>query len=262
MFRYVRLFGVQLRTSLLLMMQYRVDFLLDAAMSLFWTGSALVPLLVLFGKRDSVVGWSWPEALLVVAWFTLLKGILNGAIHPALQSVVEHIRKGTLDFVLLKPADAQFLVSTARFELWRGADVVGGLLLLGWALVEMKLVPSVGAVVTTAALLAGAVAILYSLWIFVISLAFVTVKVDNLTYLFESIYDAGRWPASIYRGFLSFLFTFVIPLALMTTWPALAILGRLEPAQVILALGAAVAFSVAARLVWRTSIRHYTSAGG
>jgi ABC-2 type transport system permease protein len=29
--------------------------------------------------------------------------------------VMDHIRKGTLDFVLLKPADAQFLVSTARF---------------------------------------------------------------------------------------------------------------------------------------------------
>jgi ABC-type uncharacterized transport system permease subunit len=46
------------------------------------------------------------------------------------------------------------------------------------------------------------------------------VKVDNLTYLFSSIYDAARWPASVFRGAVAFLLTFVIPLAVMTTYPA------------------------------------------
>ena len=260
--RYLRLLGVQLRASALLTLQYRVDFLIDAVMSLFWTASALVPLLVLFDKRTTVVGWTWPEALLVVAFFTLLKGVLDGAIQPALQSVVEHIRKGTLDFVLLKPADAQFLVSTAKFELWKAADMVGGLILLGWALTELGVVPSAGDVLTTLALFAAAIAIMYSLWILVVSLAFVVVKVDNLSYLFASIYDAARWPASMYRGVLSFVFTFVIPLAVMTTFPALAILGRLQLAQAVWAIAGAGVFSFVARLVWKNAIRHYTSAGG
>ena len=56
-----------------------------------------------------------------------MQGILEGAINPSLTSVVEHIRKGTLDFVLLKPADAQFLVSTARFHPWRAINVVTAL---------------------------------------------------------------------------------------------------------------------------------------
>jgi ABC-2 type transport system permease protein len=262
MARYFRLLGVQLRASALLTMQYRVDFLIDAAMSLFWTASALVPLLVLFDQRASVAGWTWPEALLVVAWFTVLKGVLDGGIQPALQSVVEHIRKGTLDFVLLKPADAQFLVSTARFELWKAADMLGGFGLLAWALIELAVVPTASAVLTTLALLVGAVAILYSLWILVVSLAFFVVKVDNLSYLFASIYDAARWPSSMYRGALSFVFTFVIPLAVMTTYPALAILGRLDLAQAGYALLGAAVFSYAARLVWKNAIRRYTSAGG
>lgn len=260
--RYLQLLRVQLRASALLTMQYRVDFLIDAVMSLFWTASALVPLLVLFGQRKTVVGWTWPEALIVVAWFTVLKGVLDGAIQPALQNVVEHIRKGTLDFILLKPADAQFLVSTARFEVWKGADVIGGLALLGWALIELRHVPSLWAVLATVALLGGAVAILYSLWIVVVSLAFYVVKIDNLSYLFASIYDAARWPASVYRGVLSIVFTFVIPLAVMTTFPALAILGRLGPMRLAAALVGSALFSLAARAVWLRSIRHYTSAGG
>jgi ABC-2 type transport system permease protein len=247
MTRYLTLLGNQLRVSALLAMQYRLDFVLDAVMSIFWTASALVPLLVLYGQRTTVAGWIWPEALLVVAWFTLLKGVLDGAIQPALTNVVEHIRKGTLDFLLIKPVDAQFMVSTSRFELYRGSDVFGGLCILGWALHRLGRWPSAWGALLAALLLVGAVVILYSIWILVVSLAF---------------YDAGRWPASIFRGVLAFVFTFVIPIAVMTTFPALAILGRLSAWRAIGAIGGAAAFAFAARRVWLLALGHYTSAGG
>lgn len=262
MIRYFRLLGVQLRASLLLMMQYRLDFFLDAVLSVFWLASALVPLIVLYSARPAVAGWTWPQALLVVAWFTFLKGILEGGIQPSMQAVVEHIRNGTLDFLLLKPVDAQFMVSTARFELARVADLVSGLLVLVYALRRLGHVPSVGAVAITVVLLGVAVLLLYSIWILVISLAFYVVKVDNLSFFFASIYDAARWPSSIFRGVVSFLFTFVIPLTVMTTFPALAITDRLELWRAALALAGAMVFSWLARRVWLAALARYTSAGG
>jgi ABC-2 type transport system permease protein len=260
--RYARLFGVQLRSSVLLALQYRLDFAIDAVLSLFWMATSLVPLLVVYQGREQIAGWSRAEALVVMAWFTCLKGLLEGAIRPSLGSVVEHIRKGTLDFILLKPADAQFLVSTARFEIFRAIDVAGGLFLLGWALHALHRVPSLGAVAWTVVLLGGAVGILYAMWILVVALAFLVVKVDNLTYLFGSIFDAARWPASIFRGFWAFVFTFVVPLALMTTFPAEAILGRLDAGRGVVAVGAAVGALAVARAVWVRAIGRYTSAGG
>jgi ABC-2 type transport system permease protein len=243
-------------------MQYRLDFLVDALMTVFWTGTAIVPLLVLFRHRPSVAGWSRGEALIVVAWFTVLKGVLDGAIQPALQNVVEQIRTGKLDFLLLKPADAQFLLSTSKFDLWKGMNVVAGLGLVVYALRVVGHVPSVGAMITTMILLLGAVVILYSIWIFVVSLAFLVVKVDNLSFLFASIYDAARWPSSVFRGAVAWVFTFVIPLAVMTTFPALAILDRLSPARAAAAFGGAIVFAALARAVWMRAIAHYTSAGG
>jgi ABC-2 type transport system permease protein len=260
--RYLRLLGIQLRTSLLLAMQYRLEFFLDGVMSVFWTASALVPLLVLFGARTSVAGWTWPEALLVVAGFTTLKGFLDGAIQPSLGNVVEHVRKGTLDFLLLKPVDAQFMVSTSRFEPWRGSDAWLGLVLFAWAFHALGRVPTWGGVGAAVALLVAAVAILYSISILVISLAFFVVKVDNLIYLFVSIYDAARWPASIFRGALAFVFTFVVPLAVMTTFPARALVGRLSVGEWGGAMAGAAVFTAMARAVWVRSIAHYTSAGG
>ena len=260
MLRYLRLLGIQLRTSVTLAAQYRVEFLVSGVLSLFWTALSLVPVLVLFQGRRQVVGWSLPEMMVVMGWFALVKGVLEGAVNPSLTAVVEHIRKGTLDFVLLKPADAQFLVSTARFELWRVIDVLSGLLIIGVAFHRMGRAPAAFAVLLSAAVLVSATVILYSLWILVVSAAFFVVKVDNLSFLFLSLYDAARWPSDVFPVVLRVVFTFVIPLAVLTTIPAQALLGRIGPWQVAATAAGAVAFALAARLVWLRSIGHYTSA--
>ncbi len=260
--RYARLLWIRLRASLLLRMQYRLDFVVELVLTVFWVAAALVPLLALFELRTSVAGWERPQALLVVAFFTLLKSVLAGAIQPSLNAVVEHIRNGTLDFVLLKPADAQFLVSTARFDPARVAELIAGLAILGYAVRAGDLHPPLSAIAAAAAILVGAVLILYSLWILVVSLAFLVVKVDNLTYLFSSIYDAARWPASVFRGAVAIVLTFVIPIAIMTTYPALALRELLTAREGLIAAGVTAAFVVTGRLVWLRSIGHYTSAGG
>jgi ABC-2 type transport system permease protein len=258
--RYVRLFGVQLRASTVASMQYRVEFVVGGLLALFWTSWSIVPILVVFQGRPAVAGWTFEEALVVVGWFTLMKGVLEGAVNPSLQAVVEAIRKGTLDFVLLKPADAQFLVSTTRFAPWRAADVLGGLVLFAVAFHRMGRAPAPGDVAVSLLLLASATLVLYSLWILVVSAAFFVVRVDNLSFLFASIYDAARWPVDVFRGLLRLVFTFVIPLALMTTYPALALLGKLDAQHAVQALAVAVAFAVVARTAWLRSIGHYTSA--
>ena len=258
--RYLRLLGVQFRASAAVALQYRVEFLVEGALAVFWMGWSLVPLLVVYGHREAVAGWSFEEALVVIGWFTFMKGLLEGAVNPSLASVVEHIRKGTLDFVLLKPADAQFLVSTAKFEPWRVLDLAGGVGIFAVAFHRMGRWPAPGHVLAAALLLLCAALTLYALWILVISAAFFVVKVDNLSFLFSSIFDAARWPTSVFRGAWRVIFTVVIPLGLMTTYPSLALLGKLDASTAAKALLGTAALAVFSRLVWLRSISRYTSA--
>ncbi|MBI2375865.1 MAG: ABC-2 family transporter protein [Deltaproteobacteria bacterium] len=246
----------------LLSLQYRLDFVVGAFMAVFWTVTALVPLVVLFQMRDNVAGWTFPESLVVIGCFTTLKGLMSGVMQPSLGSVVEHIRKGTLDFLLLKPADAQLLISTSRIDLARSTDVLGGMGLSIYGASSSGVALSPSSVGLAAALLLSGTAILYSFWVLAVSLAFHVVKVDNLSYLIVSTFDAARWPSTVFRGLLSFLFTFVIPLALMTTYPALALLGRVDGTQVSISLAAAAGFLALSRFAWARSIGRYTSAGG
>jgi ABC-2 type transport system permease protein len=262
--RYLGLLGVQMRTSATLAMQYRLDFLFKGLMSVFWLAVTLVPLMVVFSKRDSVAGWTWPEALVVLGWFSLLKAVLEGSVTPSLTAVVEGVRTGALDFVLLKPADAQFLVSTTRFEPWKLVELLGSVAILVYAFVHLHRWPTLADVGQAAVLLVVALLLLYSIWILVVSASFWIVRVDNLSYLFGSIFDVGRWPINVFdkvmAGVLKIVFTYIFPLALMTTYPAEALLGRLSGSHFVLILAGGIGFAALSRFVWTRAIRFYTSA--
>jgi ABC-2 type transport system permease protein len=251
---------MQLRVSATTAMHYRFDFLIHGGISLWWMVWTLVPVFVVFGGRAEVAGWTLPEALVVIAWFTFLRGILEGVINPSLQQLIEHIRFGTLDFVLIKPADAQFLVSTAKFVPWKIVDLVAAGVIVGIAFQRLGRAPEPEDVAIAAVLLGVACLVLYSMWILVVCAAFWVVRLDNLSYLFTSIFDAARWPLSIFPGGWRILFTFVIPLGLMTTYPAMAILGRLEARTAAGAVAGALALAALARLLWTRALGRYTSA--
>ncbi|MBI4512368.1 MAG: ABC-2 family transporter protein [Deltaproteobacteria bacterium] len=258
--RYFKLLLVQLRASLATSMHYRADFVIDGLISLWWMAWTLVPLVLVYRWRSQIAGWSFYQALVVMAWFTLLRGLLEGAINPALQAIVEHIRTGTLDFVLLKPADAQFLVSTAKFAPWKALDIVTALVILSVALVRLGHVPSPGQVAVAGVLLLASALVLYSIWILVVCAAFWVVRLDNLNYLFSSIFDAARWPITVFRGGWRILFTFIIPLGVMTTYPAMALLGTLDPWTALASVVGAVLLASVSRFTWLRAMGRYTSA--
>jgi ABC-2 type transport system permease protein len=259
--RYVHLLGAQLRVSIATAMQYRADFVLEGLMSLYWLGWNLLPLFILYGpERTSVAGWSFPEALIVMAWFIVLRGLLEGLVSPSLIEVVEKIRMGSFDYVLLKPADAQFLVSTARFAPWRIVDVLGGIGVAVYAFAELGRPPAPIDLVAGVVLLAAGALVMYSLWIMMVSASFWVVRLDNLAYLLSAVFDTARWPVQFFRGFWRILFTFILPLALMTTYPALAILGRIDGATTAACLAGAAVLAAVSRWIWQAAIGNYTSA--
>lgn len=247
-----------LRTALITALQYRASFWGEAGMALAWTAWTTVPLFVVFDQSAEVAGWTRQESLLVMGFFIVMDGVLSAFVEPNLRAVVEHVRRGTLDFLLLKPMDAQLLVSLHRTAPTKIPHALAGLALVIWA--AMPLQPGAGAWLASAALMLAGLAILHAIWTLVVCTSFWFVRVDNLSFLLRAVLDAGRWPMGFYRGGVRFVLTFVLPVGLMTTWPALALRGTLEPSAIALSLALAVAFVGVARLGWVSALRHYSSA--
>lgn len=260
MIRYLRLATLQLRISAASGMAYRADFLLGGAMALATMALTLLPLIVVYSVVDSVEGWTAPEALVLMAYFLGLRAVLEGAISPSVIELTERIRSGAFDYTLLKPVDAQILVSTSRYEPWKIIDLAGaiGLVIYALAIRDQPVHPvDVGLGVL---MFGSGVIAMYGLWIICASLSFWVVRLDNLTFLLGSIFDVARWPVQMFPSVWRIIFTVVVPVALMTTYPAKAMLGELDAESAFATLGGAFVLLAIGRIVWRTAIRSYTSA--
>ncbi len=195
----------------------------------------------------------------MVGFFTIVQGFIGAVLYPNLNAIGEQVRTGTLDFTLLKPVDAQFLVSARNINLLRLADVGVGLVLIAWAVSGLQAATWSGLLLALG-LVVAALAIVYSVWFMLTTTAFWFVKVGNLTELFNGLFRAGQFPVSAFPGWARFLFTFVVPAAFITTVPAEAVLGRIRPASAMQALVAAAMLLVLSRWFWRFAVRSYTSA--
>jgi ABC-2 type transport system permease protein len=255
---YLRLFAAFFRVSVMGEVAYRANFIIQLFQSLLSLGISLLGLAVIFSYTDSLGGWRPDEVLALVGVYFLVGGIIGLLIQPGMEDFIESVRNGTLDFDLTKPEDAQFLISIQRADIWKLIDILMGLGVLGFALVRMgERVGGWEAAVFILMLIAGGV-IIYSFWLILATLSFWFVRVENILVVFQSMYEAGRWPISLYPGWLRYGLTFIIPVAFATTVPAEALTGRLTWVTLTIAVALAVVIFMLSRLFWRAGLRHYS----
>jgi ABC-2 type transport system permease protein len=217
-------------------------------------------LAIIFTYTNSLGGWRPDEMLALVGVYFLVGGIISLVIQPGMAALIDSVRDGTLDFTLTKPEDAQLLVSIQRLAIWSLLDLLMGTGVLVVALVRLGNTIGAGqAAEFLGTLLSGAV-IVYSFWLILASLSFWLVRVENLLEIFQSVYQAGRWPVSLYPGWLRFGLTFIIPVAFATSIPTEALTGRLGEPLLLGAFGLAVLMFAVSRLIWQLGLRRYAGA--
>lgn len=243
-------------------LQYAGNFVASVLGTLFWMAMAVLTVALFFSHTRTLGGWGLWEVVALLGVFNALAGIVEAVLRPGIGALVTMVRQGTLDLVLTKPVDAQLLVSFRRLDIWRFADVVIGLGVSAFALAKLGRVPSVGDVAAFLLTFTAAAAVVYSLWVALMCLAFWLVAVENLSVLFDALFEGARYPVSAYPGALRFLFVYLIPIAWTTTIPASALVGRLTPALAAGAIVVALAALGLTRWLWRVALRRYTSAGG
>jgi len=258
--RYLRLLAIYYRSSLLTEMEYRANFLTSVGMSVIWGLWILGSVTIFFYHRPTLGGWTYDQVLLVVGLWMIFSGLQSAILNPNVTRMVEHVQQGTLDFVLLKPANSQFLATVTACSILKFADVCVGFAMIATGLYRLGHWPTFYEALTFFVLLPSGVVMVYSLWLLLVTLAFWFVRVDNFAEIFWTFYEAGRFPVYVYRGPLRFVLTFIVPIAFLTTFPAATLLGQLSRSYIIGAVIMATSlFYVSARF-WRYAIRFYSSA--
>lgn len=256
--RYLNVLQLFWRTAIAAELEYRLNFVIATLSSLGNLIGSLFGLFLFYRTGYTFEGWSWEEALIILGIFTLLQGVSATFLVPNLNRIVGLVQQGTLDFVLLKPISSQFWLSFRTISPWGIPDLLFGAVVIAYAGIRLNL--GINNYLSGLIPICFGIMILYSIWFILGATSIWFVKIYNVTEVLRGLLDAGRFPMVAYPATYRFFFTFIVPVAFLTTVPAQAMLGRSHEAWVVSAGVLAFGLIGASAIFWRFALRFYTSA--
>ena len=124
----------------------------------------------------------------------------------------------------------------------------------------MGYVPGTGQIALFIILIVAAMVLLYSLNLILQTTTIWLVNVERVDAIVMGLLETGRFPVSFYRGWVRVVLTVIIPVAFLTTFPARALLGRLDWWLAAVAVGLAAILFVLASAFWHFALRYYAGA--
>jgi ABC-2 type transport system permease protein len=256
----LKLIRAFLKVNLQIAMAYRVDTVINILLNLMWLGWDLLSLSIIFSNTESLAGWGPGELIALLGVFRLVNTLMSTVIWPATEKFNASIRDGSLDYVLIQPANSLFLVSFSRIVVWRVWDLVLAIILITLGIHMSSLAATLHTLIAFLLLLITGVLVIFSLWVVLIALTFWFVKFDNNVTILQALLDSGRYPATIYPTWLRIIVTYLVPIAVATTVPLQGLRGDLSSIQlwVFMAVGV-LSFTIAIQ-IWKAGIRQYSGA--
>jgi ABC-2 type transport system permease protein len=241
-------------------MEYRANLMLDLFEETIIVVTSLMAVLVLYSHTGLINGWTEAQMFVLLGVFYVIQGAQSVIFEASFERFMEHVRLGTLDFILIKPVNSQFMVSARHVQVAQLGQLLLGLVLVGVGVRRLEQNVGLTEIAAFIVTLICGLSLVYCLVLVLSTLAFWFVRVDNLLAIFWSFIDAGRFPVDIYPGWLRVTLSTVVPIGVAVTVPAWAVAGRLDTLGLLAMLVGSVVVWVFASWFWRIGLRNYTGA--
>lgn len=261
--RYLEIYSIMLRNSLIREMNFKANFLLWIVVEICWFAGQIVFIEVLYQYIDAIGDWTKWQMILLVATHQLISQLFQAFFYVNIANIPELIRTGKMDLMLLLPCDSQFAVSTRQFGL---DNIFNGFIsaaIVAYSLVKLGIQPSAAQVALYGTAIGFGIAIHYAVMFGLSTVAFWIIRAQGLISGYFNIFSLARQPDVIFKGSIRFIFSWIIPVILVANVPARVLMGTFHSPvwQPILHLVLASALVLTAtRLFWKHALSRYTSA--
>jgi viologen exporter family transport system permease protein len=260
---YFRLVAARVRSQL----QYRTSFALDFVGVFLVTFLDFAAILIIFQNVSALGGWTVGEVALLYG-ISGLAFALTDMFVGDLDLLMQQIRDGNFDLVLIRPRGTLFQVVTSEFQIRRLGRIAQAAAILVYALTRVHVEWTAGRVALLPIAVVSAAVIFGAVWVAATCIVFWSVEGRETanTFTYGGSFFS-QYPINVYEAWLRRLLGFVIPMAFVAYLPALYILDKPDPLDLPRWLQfcspvVAVVACLVAGFVWRFAVRHYRSAGG
>ena len=247
--RYIEIYSIMLRNSLIREMSFKANFLLWMIVEVLWFCGQIVFFSIIFGQVDHIGDWTKWEVVLLIGTHQMIAQIFQGFFFVNIANIPELVRTGKLDSLLVLPIDS--MINAA----------LGGVVVCV-SLARLGIVPNALSVLFYLVALVFGVAVHYSIMLGLAAVSFWIVRAQGLVYGYFNFLNIARYPDAIFPRIFRFIFGWIIPVVIIANIPARLLIKSLgQPGQLMLHLviASTIVFWLS-RVFWRFALRHYSSA--
>jgi len=259
--RYAGIYLALWKNSVAREMSFKSNFLLWIVVEVLWFGLQLTFIGVLYLHTNTIGTWTQWQVVLLIGASHFIQQIYQSFFLINCTNLSELVRTGKLDFLLLLPVNTRFIVSLRQVDLGGFVNATLALGVISYALVQLHVMPTLMQIAGFLALCITGIIIHYSLMFLLASISFWTVRAQGIVWGYYNLFNIARMPDEAFRGFFKVVFTFAIPMLLVSNVPARVLADKLSsPRPIFILLGMCVMCMLISELGWRQSLKHYTSA--
>jgi len=259
--RHFYIYLVFIKNCLIKQMEYRTNFFLFIAIEVAYLFVKILYIYVVNKVGVDIYGLSPNAIFLFTGSFIIMTGIYMSLFFFNFSNIQNYIREGSLDLFITKPVSLQFIVTLRNVDLGSAIpNIVGGIIIvvIGWQ--RMGLAVNFRNIAGYVGYLISGTIITYSVMLLPQLLCFWVVKSQSLREVVDSMWDFNNMPMNIYNRWMRIGGVFIFPIFLVANFSPLYVLGKLNNIYIVWGIVAPVLFFFLTRILWKISIRNYTSA--
>jgi ABC-2 type transport system permease protein len=225
---------------------------------LFRLAFFIVFLVAIFHHTDNLSGYTLPQAALFFLTFNMVD-ILAQLFFRGIYGIRGIVRDGDFDYFLIQPTNLIWRVCFNTVDFLDVATIIPVILVTAWVMGKIPGATTPLALFLYALLLCNGLFIAFALHLVVAGMAVWTQEMDNTIWIYRDLMTLGRFPADIYDRPMQAAITFIVPIAVMISFPAKAAMGILQPRWLFVAIVMAVIALTVSLKFWRFACSRYMS---
>jgi ABC-2 type transport system permease protein len=225
--KYFSLYKAMFKASFISDLEYRANFFTRIMTDVFWYVAQIVTFEVLYKHTDKIGDWNLYQMRVFLGLLFVIDALYMIFIHENLENMSEKVRKGDLDLLLAKPVNSQFMITLQKAN----TALIGNLILgISWLVYSIQTLGDFHyeRLLWLIILVPCSLVVIYSMRFMFSASAVIFTRSENLQFLWWQVYRIGMRPDSMYFPWFKWIILTVIPVGVIVSIPARAILNAPE----------------------------------
>ena len=256
---YAKYFLFQLKIGLKNLVIHRINVIFIVIFEIICCVNLIVFIEVIFVNISNVAGWTKNEFYILFGTYYIQAELASCIYINGLDNFTRRIRDGTLDYYLTKPLSGQYLSMVSQISLNKLIPLIVPFYMIIKGIGALNLHLSIPVIAIYSILVIMGTFLKFNLVSIIMALSFWTIKIRTFFSIIFSVLGYSQYPKEIYNKPLSVIFTFIIPVILITNPAAFFILGKEYRYLLFLLIIMSCFTFIVSRILWKKGLKNYQS---